>query len=57
MSALRSKVALISGGASGMGAAHARAIAEAGGRVVIGDIQDEAGQVIAAAIGAQVFPS
>ncbi|HXO82591.1 MAG TPA: 3-alpha-hydroxysteroid dehydrogenase, partial [Mycobacterium sp.] len=34
------KVALISGGARGMGAAHARALVGEGAKVVIGDILD-----------------
>ena len=38
------KVALISGGARGMGAAHARMLVEEGGKVVIGDILDAEGQ-------------
>lgn len=45
------KVALITGGASGMGASHARAIAAEGGKVVIGDLNDELGQKVAAEIG------
>lgn len=49
---LTGKVALISGGARGMGAAHAREIAAEGGRVVIGDILDEEGKALAAEIGA-----
>lgn len=39
---------LISGGAQGMGAAHARGFAAEGGRVVIGDVLDEAGEAVAA---------
>jgi 3alpha(or 20beta)-hydroxysteroid dehydrogenase len=41
------KVALISGGARGMGAAHAQALVAEGGRVVIGDILDDAGRAVA----------
>jgi cyclopentanol dehydrogenase len=47
---LEGKVALITGGASGFGAAIARAFAAEGARVVIGDIRD--GQPIAAQISA-----
>ncbi|WP_395311571.1 glucose 1-dehydrogenase [Mycobacterium sp. AMU20-3851] len=45
------KVALISGGAQGMGAAHARALVAEGGKVVIGDILDEKGQAVAEELG------
>ncbi len=47
------KVVLISGGAQGMGAAHARALVAEGGKVVIGDILDEPGQALADELGAQ----
>ena len=45
------KVALISGGARGMGAAHARMLVEEGGKVVIGDILDDEGKALADEIG------
>ena len=45
------KVVLISGGAQGMGAAHARALVAEGGKVVIGDILDEPGQALADELG------
>jgi 3alpha(or 20beta)-hydroxysteroid dehydrogenase len=48
------KVALISGGARGMGAAHARMLVAEGGKVVIGDILDEEGEAVAAEIGDSV---
>nr|WP_087575427.1 SDR family oxidoreductase [Sphingomonas sp. CDS-1] len=47
MTDLSKKIALISGGASGLGAASARAIVAAGGRVVIADIAQEAGGALA----------
>lgn len=47
------KVALISGGARGMGAAHAQAIVAAGGKVVIGDLLDEAGESLARELGVE----
>ena len=41
------KVVLISGAAQGMGASHARVLAAAGARAVIGDLQQEAGTALA----------
>ncbi|WP_054813401.1 glucose 1-dehydrogenase [Nocardia arizonensis] len=51
MGRLTDKVALISGAARGMGAAHARAMVAQGARVVIGDILDEPGAALAAELG------
>ncbi|MGO9927532.1 MAG: glucose 1-dehydrogenase [Mycobacterium sp.] len=45
------KVALISGGARGMGAAHARALVAEGARVVIGDILDDDGRAVTEKLG------
>lgn len=45
------KVVLISGGAQGMGAAHAKMLVDEGAKVVIGDILDEKGQALAAELG------
>ncbi len=47
------KVALISGAARGMGAEEARLFAREGGRVVLGDLRDEAGEQVVAEIGEQ----
>lgn len=44
------KVALITGGASGLGAEDARVLAREGARVVITDVQDRLGQEVAASI-------
>jgi 3alpha(or 20beta)-hydroxysteroid dehydrogenase len=45
------KVVLISGGAQGMGAAHAKMLVGEGAKVVIGDILDEKGEALAAELG------
>lgn len=47
---LENKVALISGGARGMGAVEAKLFAKEGAKVVIGDIREEAGKQIEAEI-------
>ncbi len=47
------KIALVSGGASGLGAAQAALYAREGARVVIGDLQEEMGEQTAAAISAE----
>ena len=51
MGRLDSKVAMITGAASGMGAAEARLFAREGAKVVLADIQDELGQEVAREIG------
>ena len=50
-SRLAGRVAIISGAARGMGAAHARALSTEGAAVVIGDILDDAGAALAAELG------
>ena len=45
------KVVLISGGARGMGAAHARTLVEAGSRVAIGDVRVDDGTALASELG------
>ncbi len=48
---LAGKVALITGAARGMGAAHARRFVAEGARVVLGDILDDEGTALAAELG------
>ncbi len=50
MGKLEGKVALISGGARGQGAAEAETFAREGARVVFGDIRDDEGRAVEAAI-------
>jgi 3alpha(or 20beta)-hydroxysteroid dehydrogenase len=51
---LAEKVALVSGGARGMGASHVRRMAAEGARVVFGDILDDQGRALAGELGAAV---
>src|SRR5712664_2177280 len=51
---LAGKVAIISGAASGMGAATARMFAREGAKVVIADVLEQEGRQVADAIGASV---
>ncbi len=50
---LKGRVALVTGGARGQGAAHARRLAAAGASVVITDVLDTEGAALAREIGAQ----
>ena len=52
---LGDKVVLISGGASGLGAAAARAFVEQGARVAIADIQTDKATALAASLGSSVL--
>jgi NAD(P)-dependent dehydrogenase (short-subunit alcohol dehydrogenase family) len=51
MPQLENKVALITGGASGIGAACARTLARQGAKIAIADIDDDRGQALAEQIG------
>jgi NAD(P)-dependent dehydrogenase (short-subunit alcohol dehydrogenase family) len=50
-STLRDRVALVTGGASGLGKATALALAAAGAEVVVADLSDSAGEQVAAQVG------
>ena len=52
---LEGKTAIVTGGANGIGAGCARRLAEEGANVVIADIDDAAGQALAAELGAPVL--
>ena len=52
---IQGKGALVSGGASGLGAATARMLVEAGARVVIADVNDQLGQKLAQELGPSVI--
>jgi NAD(P)-dependent dehydrogenase (short-subunit alcohol dehydrogenase family) len=51
LSSLRDRVALVTGGASGLGQATALALAAAGAEVVVADVDREGGERVAAEIG------
>ena len=51
MTQFENKVCIVTGGASGIGAKTAEMFVQRGGQVVIGDVNDEAGEGLAAAIG------
>ncbi len=56
MGKLDGKVVLITGAARGQGEAEARLFVEAGARVVLGDVLDDAGKAVAESLGeAAVF--
>src|SRR5271165_2749047 len=52
---LADKVAIISGAASGMGAATARRFGKEGAKVVVADVLEDDGRTVAADIGAAIF--
>ena len=48
---LQASSSIVTGGASGIGEAAARQLAEAGSRVVIADLQEDQGQAVASELG------
>jgi 3alpha(or 20beta)-hydroxysteroid dehydrogenase len=48
---LAGRVAIVSGAAAGQGAAEARLLVAQGAKVVLGDVQDDAGQAVADSLG------
>lgn len=54
MERLAGKVAIITGGARGMGESHVRKFASEGAKVVFTDLNEEGGQALAAELGANV---
>jgi NAD(P)-dependent dehydrogenase (short-subunit alcohol dehydrogenase family) len=54
---IKNNVFIVTGGASGLGAATARTIVEAGGKVVLADVQQDAGAALAAELGARFADS
>ncbi len=55
MNRLKDKIAIITGAASGQGAAEAKLFAMEGARVVLTDLNDRAGRTLASQIGAQAL--
>ena len=51
MGKLKGKVAIITGASQGMGEAHAKAFVEAGAKVILTDVNDKDGQVLADSLG------
>ena len=56
MKAFDDRIAIVTGGASGIGAATARLLAQGGARVMIGDLPGSAGAELAAELGGRFTP-
>lgn len=52
---LQERRVLVTGGARGLGEAFARALVQAGARVIISDVLHERGQALAAELGSNVY--
>src|SRR5690625_7239307 len=50
---IKDNVFIVTGGASGLGAGTARMLTDQGAKVIIADLQDEAGQALAKELGQQ----
>ena len=50
---IQNNVFIVTGGASGLGAATARMLADSGAKVVIADLQEDAGRALAQELGGQ----
>src|SRR3546814_10074953 len=48
---IKNKVFIVTGGASGLGAGTARMLVAEGAKVILADVQDEAGQQLASELG------
>jgi 3-oxoacyl-[acyl-carrier protein] reductase len=57
MGRLDDKLALVTGGARGIGAAIARRFAQEGARVLVNDLRAEAAEKLAAALGGEAYPA
>lgn len=56
MGRLQGKVALVTGGASGIGLAAVRALAAEGASVVVGDVDERGGRAAAGEVGGRFVP-
>ena len=52
---LEGKVAIVTGGAGGLGRATSQALSTAGARVLVADVDDRGGREVAAAVGGEFF--
>jgi NAD(P)-dependent dehydrogenase (short-subunit alcohol dehydrogenase family) len=57
MGRVSGKVAIVTGGAGGLGAARSRGIVEEGGNVLLTDLNDQQGAALAKALGPHALPA